>query len=460
MKFRFTLYRKLLIWFLLTFLLVNAVAIFVLAYEVDMKPETVLRGEGGPKFRAIFRLIFRELRHKPRENWDDILAKYSETEQAKIAVYDRSGNRIAGDNSVLPEKVKEALGSDHTEILETKNPDRRWIIVKVPRGRKGGAGGFRRQSGKYYIVLSSEARDRLQIFIKQVPWSLIISVVLGLSILFWLPMVRNLTGPIAQITKATEKIADGKFDVRVDERRSDEIGRMGKAINDMARRLEGLVQGQKSFLGEVSHELRSPLTRINVALEILEQSARDDQVPYFEDIKEEVVQMSDLVGELIAAVRAEVNPTKVIATKVPLRPLIDKVIRREVPENIIIEKEIQGDPVVMGDSELLARAISNVLRNAVRFAGDAGPISIRTWRDPGWVKLEIQDQGPGVPPEELTRLFEPFYRVQPDRDTATEGTGLGLAIVKTCIDACRGEVQVQNLQPNGFSVRISLPEEN
>ena len=245
MKFRFTLYRKLLIWFLLTFLLVNAVAIFVLAYEVDMKPETVLRGEGGPKFRAIFRLIFRELRHKPRENWDDILAKYSETEQAKIAVYDRSGNRIAGDNSVLPEKVKEALGSDHTEILETKNPDRRWIIVKVPRGRKGGAGGFRRQSGKYYIVLSSEARDRLQIFIKQVPWSLIISVVLGLSILFWLPMVRNLTGPIAQITKATEKIADGKFDVRVDERRSDEIGRMGKAINDMARRLEGLVQGQK-----------------------------------------------------------------------------------------------------------------------------------------------------------------------------------------------------------------------
>lgn len=457
MKLRFTLYRKILIWFLLTFLVVNAVAIFVLAYEIDMKPETVLRGESAPKFRAILRLIFRELRTKPRENWDEILLKYSEAEQVRIAVYDRQGNKIAGDDTALPNEVMEALGARHTEMLETKDPDRIWLVFKVPRGRKSPNEGFRRWSGRYYLVISDEAEDRFQLFIKQVPWSLIIAIVLGLSILFWLPMVRNLTSPIAQITKAAERIADGKFDVRVNDQRSDEIGRMGRAINDMARRLDGLVSGQKRFLGEVSHELRSPLTRINVALEILEQKASADQLPYVEDIKEDIVHMSDLVGELMAAVRAEVNPNKIGVTKVPIRPLIEKVVRREGKEGIQVDLHVEDDLVALGDSDLIARAVGNVLRNAIRFAGNAGPIIIRARRDQDLVNLEIQDQGPGVPTEELPRLFEPFYRVQANRRAEKDGTGLGLAIVKTCIDACKGDVLVQNLDPKGFLVTINLP---
>jgi two-component system sensor histidine kinase CpxA len=111
---------------------------------------------------------------------------------------------------------------------------------------------------------------------------------------------------------------------------------------------------------------------------------------------------------------------------------------------------------VLADRELLSCALANLIRNAVKYAGDAGPISILAWKKTNTVVIEVRDAGPGVPQGLLEQLFEPFFRPEPSRDRQSGGVGLGLAIVKSCVEACKGTVYAQNLEPSGFAVIITL----
>jgi len=461
MNVRFSLFSKILLWFLLSFVLIGGVALLLLARSVDLEPESALRGENAPQIRAGIRLLGQELRAAAGEQWDGILEKFGEAYEVQIILFDRHGHRLAGADLPLPPEVMAGIVDQGWLSMQTRNPDRQWLVVPLPmgpgmHGRRSMMPGMN-LPGRMSLVLVDDTEGGRGLFFRRVPWTPILGMVLALSIVFWLPLVRTLTRPIGQMTKATELIAQGRFDVRVAEKRSDEIGRLGKAINDMAARLDRLVSGQKRFLGDVSHELRSPLTRINVALEILEQTAGEKEAAYIRDGMEEVQRMTELVGELMAVARAEVNPAAVRLVATPVRPLVEKVVRRESREEVTVEVDIEPELAVLGDPELLARAVGNLLRNAVRFAGAAGPIRLVARREHERVLLEIRDAGPGVPPEALPHLFEPFFRVQADRSADTGGVGLGLAIVKTCVEACRGTVRAQNLRPRGFAVTIALP---
>jgi two-component system sensor histidine kinase CpxA len=121
--------------------------------------------------------------------------------------------------------------------------------------------------------------------------------------------------------------------------------------------------------------------------------------------------------------------------------------------------EVPGELVVRADAELLTRALSNLLRNAVRYAGECGPITVCAQREQDKVKITVADRGPGVPANDLPRLFDPFYRADASRDRETGGVGLGLAIVKTCIESCGGAVACRNLEPAGLEVTIRLQGE-
>ena len=114
---------------------------------------------------------------------------------------------------------------------------------------------------------------------------------------------------------------------------------------------------------------------------------------------------------------------------------------------------------MIADPELLVRALANIIRNAVKYAGDAGPIQVSAKRKENKTEIEIRDSGPGVPDDLLEQLFEPFFRPQPSRDRGSGGVGLGLAIVKTCIETCKGTVYARNLKPKGFAVTITLPSD-
>jgi two-component system sensor histidine kinase CpxA len=162
------------------------------------------------------------------------------------------------------------------------------------------------------------------------------------------------------------------------------------------------------------------------------------------------------VNELLSFSKASLGATHAKLQQVPLRALVDLAIRREVTNGEQVETKIASDLRVEVEPELLTRALANLLRNAIRYAGKAGPITITAEPRDGQVALSVSDCGPGIPEAELQRIFDPFYRLDASRDRETGGVGLGLAIVKTCVEGCQGTVVADNRLPTGLQVTITL----
>jgi two-component system sensor histidine kinase CpxA len=228
------------------------------------------------------------------------------------------------------------------------------------------------------------------------------------------------------------------------------------SINAMTGRLDGFVSGQKRFLGDIAHELCSPLARMEIALGILEHRTPPDLRERLGDVRDEVREMSSLVNELLAFSKAGLQGAAATSCEpVELAPLLQTAVAREAPEARVTIDAPPGLAVSAAPS-LLSRAVGNVLRNAMHHAGSAGPleisatrISMKNERGPvPEVRLVIADHGPGVPAEALPKLFDPFYRVDEARTRETGGVGLGLAIVKSCVQACGGSVTAQ-ARPDG-----------
>ncbi|MBI5690065.1 MAG: HAMP domain-containing histidine kinase [Verrucomicrobia bacterium] len=286
-------------------------------------------------------------------------------------------------------------------------------------------------------------------------WLLAGSGVLALSVVFWLPLVRSITGSIAQLTTATEQIAEGRFETRVDASRRDEIGRLGESVNRMAQRLDTHMTGQRRFLGDVAHELCSPLARLQMATGILSEQAPPALQATVADVREEVQQMSALVNELLAFTKAGLQPREIPLTTLELDPLVRATVEREGGTDRV-SVVLPTGVLVRADADLLRRALGNLIRNALRYAGTAGPVTISAECVDQRLILAVEDEGPGVPPADLDRLGEPFFRPEMARTRESGGVGLGLAIVRTSMAACQGEVRFANRSPRGFRAELHL----
>jgi len=319
----------------------------------------------------------------------------------------------------------------------------------------------RERSNHFFATLLFESKSLGGggLFSDPLPWVPILIAAAALSALFWLPMVRNITRPIAEVTAATEQIAEGRFDARVGTSRADEIGRVGQAVDNMADRLSGFVKGQKRFLGDISHELCSPIARIQAALANLEQRADDSQKKYVADLSEEVEHMSELVDELLMFSKAGMKSADIKLKPVLLAEIFQHVVDREGAAAAKLDVDIDDDLTVSADPTLLSRALGNLLRNAVRYAGQSGPIEVCAKKKSNFIEVTFADQGPGIPSEIMPHIFDPFSRPEQARSRDTGGAGLGLSIVKSCIEACGGKVDCRNREPKGleFSVTLKSP---
>jgi two-component system sensor histidine kinase CpxA len=193
-----------------------------------------------------------------------------------------------------------------------------------------------------------------------------------------------------------------------------------------------------------------------MALGILDQRLDANAREYVQDAREEVRHMSGLVNELLSFSKAGLRHRDLPMESVNLRPLVEKTLDRECPEAGPFTLEIPEELHVLASRDLLARAIGNLVRNALRYAGSAGTITLSAESNDGQVRLRISDLGPGVPEDSLARLGEPFYRPDAARTREDGGVGLGLAIVRSCIEACKGSVQFRNRKPAGFEAELTL----
>lgn len=293
---------------------------------------------------------------------------------------------------------------------------------------------------------------------------LIAALVSGLVCLL---LARYLTRPLTRLHHATEDYARGELATRVAPAlggRRDEIADLARSFDRMAERLAELLQSHKTLLRDVSHELRSPLARLQVALELARGRAGGAAQRELDRIEREAERLDELIAQLLSLARLEAQAGPAVRESVDLRALL-----RDVVEDVRFEaggthREIRladgEDLSVTGDPALLHSALENIVRNALRHTVENAAIDIVLHRDPdrrGTVRIDVRDHGPGVPGELLARLFEPFVRVDSARSRDQGGAGLGLAIARQAVRLHGGEVAAENAAGGGLRVRITLP---
>lgn len=259
-----------------------------------------------------------------------------------------------------------------------------------------------------------------------------------------------------RLEAAIRSFGTGKLEIRLPSDVRDPIRRLSEAFNQMAGQVESLVDAHKRLCIDVSHELRSPLTRLKLAIGLAHSGTHGA----FEQIELEASRLNDLVDQLLDVARAEVDPTTLRPESIDLESLLTEVIdecsieAREHACSLKVRAENAGS--VSGDPELLRRAIENPLRNAIRHSPSGSCVEVTGDGDAEFAVISIQDRGPGVPDSAIQELFKPFYRVESDRDRDTGGSGLGLAIVERVVALHRGSVKAENTAP-GLKVEIRLP---
>ncbi len=470
---RLSIFAKLLLWFFLNLVLLAAVFVFFFQIRFHVPPDSILAGTTSHKTISLYRMIRRDLFSTPESQWDDLLKRYADGFDAELTLITFDGRILAGSPGPIPIEVTSRMWAWHRQFcnmmgpgmnaeirrhnfrpilrVRTANPVRYWLGLPMPL-----AGNIHHRFMPAMLLISTDSLTGSGFFpdIKPVIGGALAIIVI--SLLWWFPMVRHITRPLKRMTRATEEITDGHFGITVDDRRQDEIGRLGRSINIMSERLENFITGQKRFLSDVAHELCSPLARLKMGLGVLEDQLPPENQHCLKDVAEEADNISELVNEILSFSRAEISPSKVTISMVNIYEVVAKVLEREKTGDVQIISDIPKGISALCNPDLLARALANLLRNAIRYAGDDGPIKITAKRTDNTVTIDISDSGPGIPEEYINRIFDPFFRVDQHRNRESGGTGLGLSIVKTCIEACGGTVRSQNIAQGGLQITVEL----
>jgi signal transduction histidine kinase len=381
----------------------------------------------------------------------DARAAYESGGKAALLVYfKRLENFMPGQHALLdPHGTDVISGVDRSAELKRIGPrwspsdnDSRMMLAWPTR------------DGRFSLIIDAPAPVG--------PWSSVPSYLwIGLAAVGFCYILAVLfAAPLRTLEHTVVKFGRGDLAVRAAAARKDEFGKLARAFNVMAERIETLLNSERRLLQDVSHELRSPLTRLEFALELARTSP--DRSASLDRIKREIDRLSTLVSELLQVTRAENDPASRNLMPLDLRHLVAAVIDDSLVEadaggvTLSVKTEAKALPVI-GDRELLRRAVENVLRNAIRYAPAGSNVDIELARHDGQALISIRDSGPGVPPESLPHLFKPFYRVEADRNRMSGGgVGLGLSIAERAVAVHNGQIRALNASP-GLCVEITLP---
>jgi two-component system sensor histidine kinase CpxA len=367
---------------------------------------------------------------------------------------------LRGDEVLLgspPDEEAQGLLSELTaggEVVRRASSRRAMVALEVSS-----------QGGDSYRVVGARARTpRWLKFIAPETLPQRLAVLLLVTGLVSLLLARYLSRPLRTLRRATHRIAEGDLSVRVTPELTPsdrETAALAHDFDRMAERIETVLESQRQLMRDVSHELRSPLARLNVALELARQRAGPDAERALDRIELEAERLNELVGQVLTVARLDADATPQGVSDVALGSLVEEVAR-----DVEFEARSRGRRVeladlapatIAGNEVVLRRAIENVLRNAVLYTADETAVEVKLVDDGESVELEVRDHGPGVPDEALADIFRPFYRVGDDRGRGTGGTGVGLAIAQRAVAWHGGTVTARNAPEGGLSVSIRLP---
>lgn len=292
--------------------------------------------------------------------------------------------------------------------------------------------------------------------------AVLVAFALAISGLVCWWLAHYVSKPVERLQSSVRSLAAGNLDSRVGEefsRRHDELGVLARDFDTMADHVRALIASKESLLRAMSHELRSPLARLRVALSL---ARRGTDVPrQYDRIELETERLDVIIGQMLQLSHLRAMEPTLTRVPVDLTTLLTEVVEDARIEANAANKNVEWQPLlsveIEGDHDLLRSAIENVLRNAVRFTPPGTAVNVNMTREAGTTRIVIDDHGPGVPEDEIDRIFEPFHRVAESRDRDSGGTGLGLAITARIVNMYGGEVKAHNREGGGLTVEISLP---
>lgn len=323
-------------------------------------------------------------------------------------------------------------------------------------------------SGKAYRLVAVSEKP-LSHFV-QIPWAgltlrLVIAIVISGLICYLLSIY--LTQPLRSLGMAAKSIATGKLNTRVGRIKGhghDELAELSGEFDRMAEQLEDMVTSKERLLQDISHELRSPLARLHIAIELGRKKAAGAAEGEFSRMEEECLRLNTLIGEILEFARLEKSMNEIHLENHNLPHMLQQIINnahfefgdRQI-ELVINNPEASKSLLI--DERLINRALENIIRNALRYSPKDKTIviSLATDAEENNYSIDIEDNGPGVPEEQLEKIFNPFYRVDKSREKKTGGYGLGLAIALQAVRLHQGSIAAHNRPSGGLCVRISLP---
>lgn len=288
-------------------------------------------------------------------------------------------------------------------------------------------------------------------------WVRGVMAILIFALVSWL-LARMLTRQIRPLRAAAQRMADGDLSGRVKTKGRDEISALGADFNLMAERLNDLLQSQRQLVRDISHELRSPLARLRVALALAERA--EDRSKALSRIEQEADELERLIAELLSLARLESGQAGLERQPLQLDELVAGVVKDAAFEAQAEDKSVGFSPQafeLVGDPVLLRSAVENVVRNAVRHSPAGSGVSVSLLRESDNCVVRVRDAGPGVSESQLETIFDPFARVEEARERGSGGFGLGLAIARRAMQAHRGGAYARNHPDGGLEVSLWLP---
>jgi len=385
----------------------------------------------------------------------DYFRELEKVVRIRIFLFDANKGEITGEP--VPGEALELSSRSRSEVLDFKRSGDSIFLSQQLSGSRG---------DEYTLVASLHARHFLPRNYSFLTVNLIFILITAGAVCYWL--ARYISNPICKLGAATRRLADGDLKVRVGAllpKRRDEIADLGKDFDLMAERIESLVISQKRLLRDISHEFRSPLTRLTLALEIARQRGGQDAINALARIELEAQRLNALIGNLLMLARLESGVEEVDPEPVNMSELIEELVTDADFEaggrNCSVRVVSNENCFVLGSKELLRSAVENVLRNAIHYTAENTEVTVAlgSRMEEGSLRaiVEVRDRGPGVPEESLANLFYPFYRVGDARDRKQGGTGLGLAITARAARLHGGSVKAVNAPGVGLSVAFDFP---
>ena len=448
-----SLYLKIFIWFWLAMILINVVLFAAVAITRPTPTGRSWRdlaqvGPNALKAAEVFE----------RSGPVALAANLNETEKASgvtATLFDQNGSELSG-RTVQSGAVELMQKANQSDEIEFNFAGRSTLVARPLVSPKG----------QRYTYVAHIPRQPFQMSLQTQGLRLLVVLLVGGIFCFWLS--RYLTKPLANLRATTNELAEGNLGARIGTeltKRRDEVGQLGRDFNGMAERLETMVKAQQRLLGDISHELRSPLARLGVALGLARQRSGAEAAGSLDRIERESDNLNEMISHLLTLTRLESGTDGRKRSSVDLAALV-----RDVAEDADFEARSLNRSVrivasdscsINGVEELLRSAVENVVRNAVRFTAEGTAVEVALTKQNGagdnFAVISVRDRGNGVPEESLDKIFRPFYRTEDARDRQSGGgTGLGLAITERAVRMHGGTVEASNVPDGGLAVKMKL----